>query len=128
VSDSPHNELKKPLISEEYIETSVLPSGRNETSVSCLVPLDKSKSKEIYLIEGETRVGRQRNMCDFYLNDSSVSRVHAIFEKKGDKVTVRDAGSTNGTYLNDKRLSMEEEAETNLGDTISIADIQYECF
>ena len=42
-------------------------------------------------------------------------------------MTVRDAGSTNGTYLNDKRLSMEEEAETNLGDTISIADIQYEC-
>jgi len=120
------SELKKPLISEEYIETSVLSQASNP-SVSCLVPRDRSQSQEIYLIEGETRVGRQKNVCDYYLNDSSVSRVHAIFEKQGDKVLIRDAGSTNGTYVNDRRLGVHEEVEAAIGDTISIADVQFEC-
>lgn len=128
VSEAPpiHNELKKPLIREEYIETSVL-SQSTSTSVSCLVPRDRNESNEIYLIEGETRVGRQKDICDYYLNDPSVSRVHAIFEKRGDRVTIRDAGSTNGTFVNDVRITGEEELEATLGDTVSIAGIQFEC-
>ena len=128
VSEAPpiHNELKKPLIREEYIETSVL-SQSTSTSVSCLVPRDRNESNEIYLIEGETRVGRQKDICDYYLNDPSVSRVHAIFEKRGDRVTIRDAGSTNGTFVNDVRITGEEELEASLGDTVSIAGIQFEC-
>ena len=119
-------ELKKPLIKEEYIETSVLSQNSN-TSVSCLVPRNKKQFHEIYLIEGETSVGRQKNMCDYYLSDASVSRVHAIFEKKGDKVLVRDAGSTNGTFVNDRRIGAHEEVEAALGDTVSIAGVQFEC-
>ena len=72
-------------------------------------------------------MGRQKNMCDYYLSDASVSRVHAIFEKKGDKVLVRDAGSTNGTFVNDRRIGAHEEVEAALGDTVSIAGVQFEC-
>ena len=125
---------------EENIDTSILSLGNetgNETgneaeNVSKLVPregdrIEGSQIEEIYLIEGETKVGRQKSLCDFCLNDTSVSRVHAIFEKKGGSVFVRDAGSTNGTYLNEKRLSANEEVEVSLGDLVGIAEIIFEC-
>ena len=111
----------------EVADTSILSGERNLENVSKLVPREKEKAEEIYLIEGETKVGRQKNICDFCLNDSSVSRVHAIFEKRGDCVFVRDAGSTNGTYLNEKRIVANEEVEVNPGDLVGIADIIFEC-
>lgn len=111
----------------EMSDTSILPGERNIENVSKLVPREKGKAEEIYLIEGETKVGRQKNICDFCLNDSSVSRVHAVFEKRGGSVFVRDAGSTNGTYLNEKRIVANEEVEVNPGDLVGIADIIFEC-
>ena len=126
ILDTSYQEFKKPLIREEYLDTTVLPS-KDSMIVSRLVPRNNSTSSEIYLIEGETRVGRQKGLCDYYLDDSSISRVHVIFEKHGDKVTIRDAGSTNGTYINDRKIIGEEEVEANIGDIVSIADIQYEC-
>ena len=116
-----------PMLASEVSDTSILSGERNVENVSKLVPREKEKAEEIYLIEGETKVGRQRSVCDFCLNDSSVSRVHAVFEKKGDTVYVRDAGSTNGTYLNEKRIVANEEVEVNPGDLIGIADIIFEC-
>jgi hypothetical protein len=43
--------------------------------------------------------------CDIVVRDGSVSKVHAWFEKPGDKsVLVIDADSQNGTYVDGKRL------------------------
>ena len=41
---------------------------------------------------------------DIVLRDSRVSRNHAVILKEGGKFYVYDNGSTNGTYLNNKRL------------------------
>ena len=37
---------------------------------------------------------------DIFLNDMTVSRMHAVVELIGATVTVTDAGSLNGTYVN----------------------------
>src|SRR5581483_7369979 len=61
-----------------------------------------------------TTVGRG-NANDLVLNDSSVSRFHAVIKLRDDSIFVADRGSTNGIILNDKKISQETELKD--GDT-----------
>ncbi len=54
---------------------------------------------------------------DIFLDDITVSRRHAEFQRGGDGYVVRDVGSLNGTYLNRERI--DEEKLTN-GDEVQI--------
>jgi len=51
------------------------------------------------LLPGITSAGRDRD-CDFTLDDPTVSRQHAQFQRTGTHVALHDSGSLNGTYLN----------------------------
>jgi len=44
-------------------------------------------------------VGRHQN-SDIFLDDISVSRKHATFNKTPDGTLLKDSGSLNGTYVN----------------------------
>jgi DNA-binding winged helix-turn-helix (wHTH) protein len=57
---------------------------------------------EFDLPEGETLVGRGEE-CGVRLPSSGVSRVHARVRAAGDAVTVEDARSKNGTWVNGER-------------------------
>jgi len=48
---------------------------------------------------GATVVGRALS-CDLVIPDASVSRWHAQFTVRGDRCTLTDIGSSNGTYVN----------------------------
>jgi len=58
---------------------------------------------------------------DVFLNDMTVSRTHAIVECEGDRVTVRDGGSLNGTYVNGLIV---DEAVLRDGDAVQIGTFQ----
>ena len=121
--------VKEPKVFEDsssFKDTTVL-SQEQEDGVSRLIPLGEKSEEQIYLIEGETKVGRQTSSCDFCINEPSISRVHAVLEKVGNKLLIRDAGSTNGTYINDERLEENHPVEAVPGDLISFAGVQYEC-
>ncbi|MFC7761037.1 FHA domain-containing protein [Catellatospora bangladeshensis] len=49
--------------------------------------------------------GRDAGMAAVALDDSSVSRRHARLEMVDDYLVLTDLGSTNGTYVNDQRLT-----------------------
>ena len=53
-------------------------------------------------------VGRG-NANDLVLNDSSVSRFHAVIKLRDNSVFVADRGSTNGIVLNDQKINKETE-------------------
>ncbi len=57
--------------------------------------------------EKETLIGRDPK-ADIFLNDITVSRRHAKIVVENNKVTVKDLGSLNGTYLNNNRFSDSE--------------------
>jgi hypothetical protein len=63
-----------------------------------------------------TSTGRHPD-SDIFLDDVTVSRRHAEFYRQGDRFTVRDVGSLNGTYVNRERI---EEAELFGGDEVQI--------
>lgn len=60
----------------------------------------------IYALEGTSRVGRSET-SEIVLNDPSVSRTHAVIELSGGQARLRDLGSTNGSFLNGRRVETE---------------------
>lgn len=67
---------------------------------------------------GTTRLGRGRD-CDIMLEHPTVSRHHALLQRLGDRVVLRDADSLNGTYHNDRRLDADA-APLATGDEIGL--------
>jgi len=75
------------------------------------------RAGEHFLPEGErTTIGRSPEN-DIFLDDVTVSRRHAEFYRHGDRFTVRDVGSLNGTYVNRERV---EDARLSDGDELQI--------
>lgn len=65
-----------------------------------------------------------RSEVDVLLNDLDVSRSHALIEVLSPKlIYLRDLGSTNGTYLNDERVTA---SKLNTGDIIKVGNTSIE--
>ena len=59
--------------------------------------------RHVFLAGGSLLVGRSTR-CQLMIDDRSVSRQHAEIVLTKDRVTLRDLGSTNGTYVNKDRV------------------------
>jgi len=80
----------------------------------------RSASGTIKLGDGVTTVGRHDD-CQLRIKSSQVSRKHCeLFEKKG-LLLVKDLGSSNGTYVNGKRIEGQRVLE--LGDELTIGQV-----
>ena len=67
----------------------------------------KFKNSEIKTIETEKAditIGRNPN-CDIYIDNLGVSKQHAKILKQDGEYVVEDLNSTNGTYVNNKRVA-----------------------
>jgi pSer/pThr/pTyr-binding forkhead associated (FHA) protein len=64
----------------------------------------------------EVDAGRHPD-SDIFLDDVTVSRRHAEFRREGERFTVADAGSLNGTYVNRDRI---DKVQLNDGDEVQI--------
>ena len=64
-------------------------------------------------------VGRRED-CGLRIPTADVSRQHCEIVLKGSELIVRDLGSSNGTYVNGKRVA---EAKLLAGDKVSIGPI-----
>jgi hypothetical protein len=60
------------------------------------------------LMPGLNKLGRNPTN-DFRISDPSVSSFHAEVSLENDQIRVRDLGSTNGTFIDDRRIAGEEE-------------------
>jgi len=55
---------------------------------------------------------------------SGVSRLHAVVKREGDRTIVMDLGSSNGTYLNGRRLNPHTEEELRHGDVVALGKLK----
>ncbi len=74
--------------------------------------------EESYEMSGDEVIGRGKK-CDIIILDKYLSTRHTRIFKVSGKFFVEDLGSTNGTYLNGKRLGMKA-VELLDGDKISL--------
>lgn len=93
-------------------EEDVVRVVRGLMSGSCyVIALQKRSNSFLHFIS----VGRTRNH-DVVLRDPSVSKFHATFALQGDKLVLKDAGSRNHTYVNERQL--QEPSELDAGDRV----------
>lgn len=76
-----------------------------------------STSGKTFALDKELTIGRA-DKCHVVLDDTYVSQVHARIFARGDSYYLEDLGSTNGTYLNRKRVSGATELQR--GDRVKI--------
>jgi pSer/pThr/pTyr-binding forkhead associated (FHA) protein len=70
-----------------------------------------------FLLDSESTSAGRHPESDIFLDDVTVSRRHAEFNRRGNAFSVRDVGSLNGTYVNRERI---DEAGLAGGDEVQI--------
>jgi molecular chaperone DnaK (HSP70) len=81
---------------------------------------------EISLCNGVTKIGRGEGN-DLQLNDLKASRFHAELNSDGENLAVVDLGSTNGTFINGKRLLPYQPETLAAGDEIIFGKTKFVC-
>lgn len=69
-----------------------------------LSPVAENLGLKIPLEEGETSVGRASPPCKIQLDSPKVSKRHCSFLVKGEALSVVDHNSSNGLYVNGKKV------------------------
>ena len=95
--------------------------------VKSLMPLSNGGLSKIDLTnrQGEITFGREEGEVDYGLKTTQISRLHASLICKEGRYYLRDNSSTNGTYVNNKRLSGNELINLKSGDLIRFANEEF---
>ncbi len=87
-----------------------------------LVLLKKNGSHKFFSLPSSVTVIGRRHSCDLCIPLMSVSRRHCQLNYDEGVLKIRDLGSSNGTYLNGKRV---DEAVIQAGDSIRIGPLTF---
>lgn len=90
-----------------------------------LYAVDKKNKQHIELKQFPCTVGKMAGYVDCVLLDDSISRIHARFDRQGEKVLLTDMNSTNGTYKNGLRMQPQETVEIEPGDEVRFGSLNY---
>jgi pSer/pThr/pTyr-binding forkhead associated (FHA) protein len=98
--------------------------GKGDKPPRSLVVLDDRGNKvKTVTLDGNLQIGRAE-ACQIRLDDTYISSFHARIFRRDDGWYVEDLGSTNGTYLNQRRVT--SPAELRVGDRLKVGKITLE--
>ena len=101
---------------EELVEDAPAPLAPRAPAL--VVRAGGGRAGESFFPSGErTLIGRSPE-CDVFLDDVTVSRRHAELVRDGERFTISDLGSLNGTFVNKKRIestALEDDDEVQIG-------------
>lgn len=103
----------EPIAAEEVTG---VPEGAHAEGPVLVVHKGAEIGERFYIDDDDLSVGRDPESAIF-LNDVTVSRSHARLRRSPEGVTVEDAGSLNGTYVNDILV---DKALLHNGDSLQI--------
>jgi FOG: FHA domain len=111
---------------EEAHEEFPFPHDELETGQALLlVKRGPNAGSTFLLVEEATSIGRSPD-TDVFLDDVTVSRTHAVFERRDDgSWFVRDLGSLNGTYVNGEQV---DETKLTTGDEVQVGKFKLTFF
>lgn len=66
------------------------------------------------------------DLSPFNAYANGVSRLHAVIKREGEKATIIDLGSSNGTYINGNRIIPHAEQPVNHGDLIYLGKLKFQ--
>jgi len=91
-------------------------------TVKLLVVSGHTSKKEVTLRRPRTVVGRKKG-CKIRIQSESVSRIHCSLVTQGGRLTAKDLGSSNGTFVNGHKI---KEQVLQAGDTLQIGVIKFQ--
>jgi len=89
---------------------------------SSLVIHEGPRAGSEHPVDGELILGREHPSADLVIPDPGVSRRHARLLREKGTVILEDLGSSNGTYVNGRRVM---EAEVAAGDEIELGACRF---
>jgi len=81
--------------------------GQQTQMLGWLIPLMGPQRGELFTLAPISSIGTD-GQCTVVLMDKFMSLVHTEIKAEGGAWILRDLGSTNGTYVNDRRVDMHE--------------------
>ncbi|MCA1633936.1 MAG: FHA domain-containing protein [Acidobacteria bacterium] len=109
------------------IPKSLTPPASPDVAVTARVTLPGNPHEKVLMFRPGGRrlnVGRVSDN-DLQLDHSSVSKIHAsILMNREGTLLVADTGSTNGTYINGRRISYGEARQIEGGDVVGFGDVE----
>lgn len=66
-------------------------------------------------------IGKSKENVTMSIDDSSVSRKHAVISREGEDIFITDLKSTNGTYLNGNRIEPNKPYQLSINDEVTIS-------
>ncbi len=112
------------LADEVLDETVVLDKSLGQTPYVNLIP-DDWQREEIHIRKSPVFIGKDASKSDVCIKEGEISRVHAKMVLDEEQVCVIDQESTNGTYVNGKRLVPWERRQIKNDDKIAFSSIYY---
>ena len=104
----------------------VLLSEASENKADYILKSSDNTVEDIKISYFPFIIGKQERICDYIIKSEMVSRLHLRIDKdRGEKFSIRDLNSLNGTKLEGRLLDNEEVAELSLGNEVEIADLRY---
>jgi pSer/pThr/pTyr-binding forkhead associated (FHA) protein len=106
------------------VDSDDVPTAADQATVEALRPgtallvvLRGANTGARFLLDADTVTSGRHPDSDIFLDDVTVSRKHATFQREHGGFVVADVGSLNGTYVNRKRI---DAAELHNGDEVQI--------
>ena len=103
----------------------VLLNGVQASPFAQLISEHPEKAETITLVKCPFYIGTVKNQMNYSLSCPVISRYHAKIEKINGIYYISDLNSTNGTFVNGRRLKAEEANVLVAGDKVAFANI---CF
>lgn len=114
-------ELTMPFVNEaaeSTLESRNTSSGKLDGDKKfALVVLKGRQAGSVHTID-KWRVTLGRDECDICLDDTEISRQHALLEIRGTDATLQDLGSTNGIHVDGSRVTqapLQDRSEFRIG-------------
>jgi len=107
------NVPKAPLKTQAFMIDAGGGGGGSMQLLGWLVPLQGSQRGELFTLSPHSSIGTDP-ACTVVLHDKFMSGKHAEIKAEGGVWVLKDCGSTNGTYVNDKRVDKHELVDNDL--------------
>lgn len=107
-----------PKMARDHMQTIMMKADEAMSAPRCRLQLvvDQHTSRDV-AIEGRLELGSEEGPGKLAVQHASISHKHAAVEVKEGKASLRDLGSTNGTFVNGERI---DERKLEDGDLIQL--------
>ena len=106
--------------------TTVLRMGTQEYEPRMtLISMNSRERNSVVLMKDSYLIGKLKAKTDIWIDDEAISRIHAKIQKEGEEYYLYDMNSTNGTFLNGRRLGVNDKVPLHIADEITFAGVGY---